>query len=136
MSGTFGEAQESSAESLGLPLDREVIRRATEGVGAVAEAEMQEAIGRARRGEEVWPAAVCRPCPPVLVVEVDGLLLHVETAWHEMKVGRVAPLGPALQHDPRSGRTFLALGPSLYCAGWDPAEEFWWRVYALACPQG
>lgn len=38
-----------------------------------------------------------------------------------------------MQHDLRSGRSHLALGPSLYCAGLEEAEPFWWRVYATAC---
>jgi hypothetical protein len=70
------------------------------------------------------------------VVAVDGCQVPLDDGWHEMKVGRVAPLGPAVQHDPRSGRTFLAWGPSVCCAGLESAEDFWYRVYVTACRGG
>jgi hypothetical protein len=60
----------------------------------------------------------------VLVVEVDGVQVPLEEAWHEMNVGRGAPLGLAVQTDKRSGRTFLRLGPSVCCAGLETAETF------------
>ncbi len=53
-----------------------------------------------------------------------------------MKVGRVAPLGPATQTDHRSGRTYLAWGDAAICAGLEGAEDFWYRVYVTACRGG
>jgi hypothetical protein len=133
----FETAASGVGETLGLGVTDAAVCRITEGIGEVAEAEVQAAITRAQRGEEVWPAATCRPCPALLLVEVDGVQVHLDDgAWHEMKVGRVAPLGPRVQHDQRSGRTHLALGPSEYCAGLESAEEFWWRVYVTACRLG
>jgi hypothetical protein len=38
--------------------------------------------------------------------------------------------------DKRSGRTFLRLGPSVWCAGLEAAEAFWYRVYVQACRGG
>ena len=36
----------------------------------------------------------------------------------------------------RAGRTFLAWGPSVCCAGLESAEDFWYRVYVTACRGG
>ena len=71
-----------------------------------------------------------------MVVAVDGCQVHLDDAWHEIKVGRVAPLGPARRTDHRSGRTFLAWGEAAICAGLENAEDFWFRVYVTACRGG
>ena len=120
------------AETLGVSVPPAAVRRVTEGVGAVAEADQQRALARAQQGQQ-HPAA---DGVAVLVVAVDGVQVHLEEAWHEMKVGRVAPLGPVVQTDKRSGRTILRRGPSVCCAGLETAETFWYRVYALACRGG
>jgi hypothetical protein len=126
---SFGAASDLLDETLGVTVPADAVRRVTERVGAVAEAEQQAALAQAQQGQV--------PRRPgggtVLVVEVDGVHVHLEDGWHEMKVGRVAPLGPALHTDPRTGRTFLRLGPSVCCAGLEEAERFWYRVYATAC---
>ncbi len=137
----FDTAASSVSETLGLHVDDDAVWRMTEGIGEVVEAEVQAAIRRAQQHQEIWPAAASarRPrsdVPAMLVVEVDGVQVHLDDAWHEMKVGRAAPLGPALQYDKRSGRTHFALGPSAFCAGLEPAEEFFWRVYVTACQVG
>jgi hypothetical protein len=129
---SFGEASDLLAETLGVAVPADAVRRVTERVGAVAEMEQQAAIAQAQQGQ-VQPDGAGAA---VLVVEVDGVQVHLDDAWHEMKVGRVAPLGPALQTDKRSGRTFLRLGPSVCCAGLEAAEEFWYRVYVQACRGG
>jgi hypothetical protein len=137
----FDTAASSVGETLGLHMDDDAVGRMTEGIGEVVEAEVQAAIRRAQQNQEIWPASTsstraASDVPGMLVVEVDGVQVHLNDAWHEMKVGRAAPLGPALQSDKRSGRTHLALGPSAFCAGLEPAEEFWWRVYVTACCLG
>jgi hypothetical protein len=129
---SFGEASDLLAETLGVAVPSDAVRRVTERVGAVAETEQQVAIAQAQQGH-VQPDGAGAA---VLVVEVDGVQVHLDDAWHEMKVGRVAPLGPALRTDPRSGRTFLRLGPSVCCAGLEAAEAFWYRVYVQACRGG
>jgi len=53
-----------------------------------------------------------------------------------MKVGRAAPLGPALRHDHRSGRTYLAWGTAAIRAGLEGAKEYWWRVAVTAWRAG
>jgi hypothetical protein len=137
----FDTAASSVSETLGLHVDDDAVWRMTEGIGEVVEAEVQATIRRAQQHAEIGPASTsstqaASEVPDMLVVEVDGVQVHLDDAWHEMKVGRAAPLGPALQCDKRSGRTHLALGPSAFCAGLEPAEEFWWRVYVTACCLG
>jgi hypothetical protein len=131
----FDTAATSVGETLGLAVDDDAVWRLTAGIGEVAEAEVQAAIRRAQQDVPIWPG-LDTPQPALLVVEVDGVQVHLDDAWHEMKVGRAAPLGPQLQTDKRSGRTHLALGPSEYCAGLEEAEAFFWRVYVMACRAG
>ena len=138
LEGAFRAAADQLAETLGVTVPAEAIRRITEGIGAVAEAEQQALMTQAERGQAIAPrppAAGAAP-PPVLVVTVDGVQAPLLDGWHELKVSRVAPLGPALRVDPDSGRAHLALGPSGYGAGLDPAEACWWRAYVEACRQG
>jgi hypothetical protein len=71
-----------------------------------------------------------------LAVEVDGVLVHQEEGWQEMKVVTLAPLGPDLHLDPDSGRSYLAWGPASYGVGPEEAEDFWWRVYVEALRRG
>jgi hypothetical protein len=117
---TFGAGVDLVWESLGVRLDDEAARGITEAMGRLVEADQQD------RGQWALPAA--QPAPPLLVVELDGVMVHAQTAWMEMKVGRVAPLGPKLVVDQESGDTHLALGPSSYCAGLEPASAFWPRL--------
>jgi hypothetical protein len=110
------------------------VRRVTEAVGAGAEARPQEAIAQAQRG------VLGRPPGGVaaVVVAVDGCQVPLEDGWQEMKGGRVAPLGPAVQTAHRAGRTSRAWGAAAICAGreMESAEEFWYRVFGTACRGG
>jgi len=72
----------------------------------------------------------------ILGVEVDGVLVHQEMGWHEMKVGTLAPLGPGVHSDPTHGRATLAWGAASYGVGGEDAEAFWWRVYVEALRRG
>src|ERR687886_639228 len=128
----FEEAAAHLAEELGVAVSGETVRWVSEVVGAVAEAEQQAAIRQAQQGRLPWPGQGA----PEVVVAVDGCQAPLDDGWHEMKVGRVAPLGPALRHDARAGRTFLAWGSSVCCAGLESAEDFWYRVYVTACQGG
>jgi len=136
--GAFATAAEQVAETLGVVVAEEAVRRTTEGIGAVAEAEMQALIEQARRGEPIAPltAPTDPAAPTALVVELDGIHAPLLAGWHEVKVSRVAPLGPGRQTDPETGRTHLALGPSRYGAGLETAEACWWRTYVAACQLG
>lgn len=136
--GTFGLGAEQVAETLGTAVPEEAVRRTTEGIGAVAEAEVQALIVQARRGEPIAPLTppTDPAAPRALVVELDGIHAPLLTGWQEVKVSRVAPLGPRLQTDPETGRTHLALGRSRYGAGLEPAEACWYRAYVSACQLG
>jgi len=138
LDGPFAAAADQVAETLGVAVAAEAVRRVTEGVGAVAEAEHQALIAQAQRGEPIAArAAPPDPAPPtMLVVELDGVHAPLRAGWQEVKVSRVAPLGPGLRTDPESGRTHLALGPSRYGAGLEGAEACWWRAHVSACQLG
>jgi len=135
---TFTPAAEQVREALGATLSDETARRVAERIGAVAEAQTQAAIARAQQGHLVWVDEEVQRAEDttILVVEVDGVLVHQEAGWHEMKVTTVAPLGPDLRTDPASGRTALTWGPASYGVGTEEAEAFWWRVYVEARRRG
>jgi Uncharacterised protein family (UPF0236) len=132
ITSAFEEAAAHLGDDLGVDVSGETVRRVTEVVGAVAEADQQAAIAQAQQGRLPRPTQGATD----VVVAVDGCQVPLDDGWHEMKVGRVAPLGPALRHEARSGRTFLAWGPSVCCAGLESAEDFWYRVYVTACQGG
>ncbi len=131
---SFEEAMDAVRETLGTTVDDETARRATEGIGAVAEADQQAAVDAARQGRR--PTATAPITTGVLAVAVDGVQAPHRAGWHEMKVGTCAPLGPGLQVDAETQRARLAWGDASYCAGGEEAEAFWWRVYAEACRRG
>jgi hypothetical protein len=131
----FGTAVDLLQETLRVDVPTESLRRVTEGMGAVAEAEQQAAIARAQAGQA--PAADAgETSPAALVVEVDGVHVHAGGDWHEMKVGLVAPLGPATRTVTETGRVALTLGRQSACAGFETAALFWYRVYVAACQRG
>ena len=88
------------------------------------------AFGQREPGPAGEAASAC------LVVEVDGVLVRERGAWHEAKVARVAPLGPATRTDPESGREQLALGPSSYAIGYEDADASWARAAREAYRRG
>jgi hypothetical protein len=116
----FGDGADLVFENLGVRLDAEAVRGISEAMGALVEADQQDPA--------CWVPAADAAIPPILVLEMDGVLLHEVDAWREMKVGRVAPLGPELVRDQESGETHLALGQSTYCVGREEVARFWPRV--------
>jgi len=134
----FTPAVEQVQEALGATLSDETARRLAEHIGAVAEAQTQAAIVRTQQGQPVWTEAEVQRADDttILAVEVDGVLVHQEAGWHEMKGGTLAPLGPALHRDPTHGRATLAWGAASYGVGGEDAEAFWWRVYVEALRRG
>lgn len=133
---SFGETADALAETLRVDVPREAIRRITEGVGEVAEAEEQAAMSRAQAGREPLDATAALPTGAALLVEIDGAMVHLEDDWHEVKVGLAAPLGPATHVDPKTKRETRVMGKPSYCAGFEPAEMVWYRLYVEACRQG
>ena len=134
---SFQEGADALHEALRIELKDEPTRRITEGIGQVAEAEARALIAQAQTGRDVFAPSEVRATAPVLLVEVDGAMVHeIDGNWHEVKSGLAAPLGPEVETDEKTGRTTLVLGPPSYCAGFESAETFWWRVYVEACRQG
>jgi len=132
ITGAFDEAATQLAEDHGVTVGGETVRRVTEAVGTVAEAAQQEDIDRARRGVLTRPAEGARD----VVLAVDGCHVLLLDGWHEMKVGRAAPLGPATRTDHRTGRTYLAWGDAAICAGLEGAEDCWYRACITAWRAG
>jgi len=135
---TFTPAAEQVREALGTTLSDETARRLAERIGAAAEAQTQAAITRAKRGQLVWTQDELERAEDttVLAMEVDGVLVHQQGGWQEMKVGTLAPLGPDVHTDPTSKRTHLAWGTASYGVGAEEAEACWWRVYVEALRRG
>lgn len=143
---SFEDAVDAVQETLRITLNNEAVRRVTEGIGQVAEAEAQAAIALAQGGKEPLPREEITADAAVLLVEMDGVMIHeVDGNWHEVKVGLVAPLGPQVREDeetvaggdsPWRGRTTMVLGKPSYCAGCESAETFWYRVYVEAYRRG
>jgi len=131
----FGSAAEILQETLRVDVATEAVRRVTEGIGAVAEAEQHALMTRAQAGQPP-PPDVGEVVPAALVVEVDGVHVHAGGDWHEMKVGLVAPLGPATRTVKETGRVALTLARQSACAGFETAALFWYRVYVAACQRG
>ena len=125
----FAPAAEVLRETLRIDVAEEAVRRITEGIGAVAEAEQQAARAEAAAGHAP-PLQPGELPPTALLVEV--VQVPVERSWSEMKVGVVAPLGPTTETDPESGRVRLAVGAQSACAGFETASAFWYRVYVEA----
>jgi hypothetical protein len=133
----FGEAADALFETLRIELATETVRRVTEQIGAVAEADAQAAVGFAQAGQEPLSAQEVRVQSATLLVEVDGAMVHeTDGEWHEVKSGLAAPLGPEVRLDKQTERATLVMGRPDYCAGFESAEAFWYRVYVEACRQG
>ncbi len=131
---SVAEAMDALRETRGTTVAAETARRATEGSGAVAEADQQAAVDAARQGRPITATELIET--GVLAVAVDGVQAPQRDGWHEMKVGTCAPLGPELRVDAETQRTHLTWGEASYCAGGEEAEAFWWRVDAEACRRG
>ncbi len=133
LEAAFAPAADILYETLRVDVPDEAVRRITEGIGQVAEAEQQAAIAAAEADQEPPPPEVA---PSQLLVAVDGVQVHSDGDWHEMKVGVVAPLGPETWTDPDTGRVCQTPGPQSLCAGLEPAARFWWRLYCEARRRG
>lgn len=115
----FAQASANVQASLGVAVDGETVRRLAEALGALVEQD------QADRAQWAVPQAAV---PASLLVEFDGVHTPLTDGYREMKVGRVAPLGPDLQEDPQTGRSTLVLGPSCFCAGLEEVEVFYPRL--------
>src|SRR5428012_13224 len=87
---SFVQATDLVGATLGVVVER---------VGVVAEREYAR--------QQAWGLAPGAGVPSCLLVSLDRVLVPERTGWHEAKVG---PLGPAVQHDRKTGRATLRLG--------------------------
>ena len=120
LEAAFGQGADLVAENLGVHLDADTVRAVTEGLGSLVEGDQREV--------QRWALPADQPVPPVLAVELDGVLVHERERWVEVKVGRVAAVGPDLVVDAASGERHLALGPSSYAVEVGAADAFWERL--------
>ncbi len=123
----FGSAAALINEALGTHLAEAEVYRTAEALGAVAEAESSAAA------TTNTPAT---PASDTLLIGADGTTSFTDGAWHEVKVGVVAPLGPTRRTDPKTGRTYLRVGEKAYCALVGSADDFFPRLHALARDAG
>ncbi len=114
-------------ETVGVRLDSEAVRGINEAMGALVEHDQAD-VSR-------WQVPTA-DVPAFLVVEMDGVYVHERLAWQEMKIGRVAPLGPRLVLDQETGRQHLALVDSSYCCGLEEVAHFWPRLVREAVRRG
>ncbi len=83
---TFREATRLLAQTTGLVLGRETVRRDTEAAGtALADA---QAAAAARYAAGTEPAVV-DAAPGALAAETDGVMVRYAEGWHEVKLGVV-----------------------------------------------
>jgi hypothetical protein len=124
----FGQGADLLAENLGVRLHEETVRRLTEAVGQVSEHDQAD-WGK-------WTLPPGQAAPPIVAVELDGVLLHERQRWVETKIGRVAALGPGLVVDQETGEAHLGLGSSTYCVTVGSADAFWPRLAREAARAG
>ncbi len=82
----FREASDLLAQTTGLVLSRETVRRETEAAGTDRADAQAAAATRFAAGTE---PAVADPAPGVLVAETDGVMVRYLDGWHEVKLGVV-----------------------------------------------
>ncbi len=124
----FGQAASLVREHLGVEVSEDLVRQTTERLGWVADAD------QAVRPPEAAPPKQAVPDP--LVVALDGGQIHLRQAWHALKGGRVAPLGPLVVVEAADGDRPYGLGPSCYAAGLEPCADFWPRLAREAVRAG
>lgn len=135
----FDQVPDIIAETLGLPVEGELVRRATEQVGTWAETQEQQAIKGTPEDTPI-PSA---PGPSALLISLDGAMVHTQRTtdghqgWHEGKVGICARFEPRIT--PESTSTDEArpdYGPAEYCIGFEPRAAFMPRLYWHAVQAG
>ena len=89
---------------LAAALTPDTARRTSEAIGAVAETEIREAMAA-----PAPPQPDTVDGPTVLMVGMDACKAFAGRRWWDVKVGVVAPPGPATSADEKTGRTSLIL---------------------------
>jgi hypothetical protein len=119
---TFREAATILEELTGLVVAPDTIRAQSTQCGAVLAAADETASTQVLATQEA--AAAVDPAPGTLLVEADGVMVHYQDGWHEVKVGLVAGVEDG---DLR--------GSSYVCAR-EAAEHFGPRLLAEAARRG
>ncbi len=126
----FEQAVRNLSETLGATFGEADIYRVVEGLGAVAESEIQAEI------EAPDPEPVA-PDGDTLCIGMDGTTSFIEGAWREVKVGVVGTLGPEARRDPITGRELLVVKHARYCAAANTeADAFLPRVRLIGRQAG
>lgn len=136
----FDQVPDVVAQTLGLAVDGEMVRRVTERLGSWAESQEQTAIQEAQRGTLSVPPA---PGPSTLLIALDGAMVHTQRmrdghrGWHEGKVGVCA----RFESTPRpisveKNEAKPAYQSADYCMGFEPQADFLARLYAHAVQAG
>jgi len=135
----FDQVPDVIAQTLGLVVDGDMVRRVAEQIGSWAETQEQQAIQSAEQGHPVPPV----PGPSTLLVSLDGAMVHTQRArdghqgWHEGKVGvcaRFEPKPPSPCVTQEENRPSYA--GTDYCVGFEPQADFLPRLYAHALQMG
>ena len=112
----FERAAHNLSETLGVALCEADIYRVVEGLGAVAESEIQAELA----GSAAEPVA---PDGDTLVIGMDGTTSFIAGEWREVKVGVVGTLGPEVRRDPSTERDLLVVKNPHYCAAANTAVD-------------
>lgn len=133
----FDQVPDVLAQTMGLIVDGELVRRVTEQIGSWAESQEQIAMQAVQQGAAV-PTA---PGPSTLLISLDGAMVHTKRArdghqgWHEGKVGVCA------RFEPTDDVVADGDGPPKYdaaefCIGFESQAEFLPRLYWHAVQAG
>lgn len=136
----FDQVPDVVAQTLGLEVDGEMVRRVTEKIGSWAESQEQTAI-RAAQCENTPAPSV--PGPSTLLIALDGAMVNTKRlrddhrGWHEGKVGvcaRFEPTPPPLSGAKNDSKPSYESAD--YCMGFEPQADFLARLYAHALQVG
>lgn len=137
----FDQVPDIIADTLGLQVDGELVRRVTEQVGTWAEGQERQAIQTLAASEP--PPTVPVPGPSALLISVDGAMVHTTRAedghqgWHEGKVGVCARFAPCPTPENASvDEARPDYGRPEFCIGFEPRAAFMPRLYWHAVQAG
>ncbi len=137
----FDQVPDVVAQTLGVVIDGEMVRRVTEKIGSWAESQEQTTIRDVQSGQAPVPPA---PGPSTLLIALDGAMVNTKRTrdghrgWHEGKVGvcaRFEPI-PRLLSAEKNEEAKPEYGPVEYCIGFERQADFLSRLYTHALQTG
>ncbi len=136
----FDQVPDVVAETLGLSVDGEMVRRVTEQIGSWAESEEQIRIQASLCGNTPAPTA---PGPGTLLIALDGAMVHTlrlrdgHRGWHEAKVSVCARFEPTPAQGSEETEDAKPCYASVdYGIGFEPQAAFLDRLYTHAVQAG